>query len=225
MRHVWIVIIAVLTAGCAAWQGPRTPDLVASQTEEALQPEPVIKLEFSHVHMMEGDSGAPFTGGGMSETAFRDSLERVSKDSPLMTHASLAPDEPVHYVLFLDTSINEHGQALAILGGLSFGLFPVIPSSDVGVTGVLYEATSGERVGVYEAQGKLKVLLWLPLLPFTPVTLFLGPGYELYDDTYKDLFIQISRDLKDQPLPEAVEASRLEIEEEVKYKERQIRLR
>lgn len=223
MKYVSAMVSVLLLAGCVTWEGARTPNLWESENEEELAPPPVIKLVFSHEHMMEGDSDAPFTGGGMSESQFRKALERVSNESPLMSRASFMPREDVHYILFLDTYVNEHGQGLAILSGLSFMLFPVIPSSDVGVSGVLYEASSGELVNAYEAEGKLKVLIWLPLLPITPFALAFGPGQDLYDRPYKDLFILVSSDLKNRPLPEPADPNELVIEEEVKYKERTIR--
>ncbi len=131
-----------------------------------------------------------------------------------MGKASFSPGEPAHYILFLDTKVNEHGQAMAMISGFSLMIIPAAISSDIAVVGSLYEAATGEEIGAYEAQGVLEVFIWLPLLPVTPITLVTGPGKELYDDTYRDLLIQVARDLKGRPLPNPVPAGKIKIEEE-----------
>ncbi len=104
-----------------------------------------FKVILGHQHKMEGDRRE--WAEGLSSGVFNDAYTRTAKESPMMRYAGnqLAP---INYILFLDTAINEHGQAMAIIGGLSLMLFPVVVDSDVIVTGTLYEAATGKEVGV-----------------------------------------------------------------------------
>ena len=203
--------------------GQRIPNLGAKMSEPYIEPPPVIMVVFEHEHQMEGDRRKSVEA--LSAGEFRKALEEVSKVSPIMRNASPRPTEPVHYILFLDTLINEHGEAMAMISGFSFMLIPVSMSSDIIVRASLYEAVTGSKVGVYEAKTELNVFVWLPLLPVTPITLAAGPKRkDLYDPCFKDVFIEVANTIKDHPLPPPVPASKIEIRREPEHVPREIRV-
>lgn len=217
-----LLVIAHALSGCAMWQGKRTPDIPPNAKEPLVEPVPSIKVVFGHEHKMEGDRRE--WAEGLSSREFTNSYERTAKESPVMRYAGnqLAP---INYLLFLDTAINEHGQAMAIISGLSFMLFPVVLDSDVIVTGTLYEAATGREVGIYEGKGKVNVLVWLPLLPAAPITMILAPGKELYDDSFRAVYYQMAEALKGQPLPPAIEPGRVDIQRVPEHVQREIRIK
>ncbi len=225
MRYLVCLSAILLCSGCLMRSGDRVPDLISRGA--AVKPQdgtpPAIKLVFTHEHQMEGDSrrGAP---EGTTGRQFRAALDRVQKESRILSRASQNPYFDVQYLLFLDTLVNEHDQVWAFISGSSFFLIPVTMTSDYVVTGTLYEAYSGEKLGVYEASVKHYTAIWLPLAALMPVTLFLQPGAEeLYDDTFRDLFAQVELSLEGRPSPRAVPANSLVIEEEPAHIRRTIR--
>ena len=91
-------------------------------------------------------------------------------------------------------------------------MIPVRTTEDVSITASLYEAATGKELGAYEVKSQLKTLFWLPLLPATPFTLSFGPTSDkVYDSTFRDIFIQVARELQGRALPAAVDPSQLEI--------------
>jgi len=221
LRPTFLLILTMQLSGCVMWQGQRVPNLVQTTKEPATAPA-AIKVVLGHQHKMERDRRE--WAEGLSNSVFVKGYDNAVKTSPVMKYASQSPTAPVSYVLFLDTAINEHGEAMAIISGLSLMLIPAVADSDIIVTGTLYEAATGKEVGVYDAKGKIETLIWLPLLPVTPFALFAAPGQKTYDDTFTDVFIQLANQLQNQPVPEAVDPARLEIERVPEHIKREIRV-
>lgn len=210
-------------SGCFSYIDKRVPDLGATMTEPSTDKSPVIMTVFEHEHQMEGNRKDWATS--ITDSLYRESLTETSKKSPVMKKASETPTEDVNYILFLDTINNEHGQAMAIIGGLSLMILPTFPSVSHIVKASLYEAATNIEVAAFEARTEQETVVWLPLLPFTPLTLALAPGRkELLDPCFNDIFIQIAQVIKDRPLPVAVSPSKIKIKKEPERIKRTIKI-
>lgn len=227
MKKAFYVLLLVLCVswlgGCATWIDKRIPDLGAKMSEAIVKPPPVIMTVFEHEHQMEGDRRDWATT--LSKPLYLEALAEASKTSSIMIKASEAPTEDVNYILFLDTINNEHGQAMAILGGLSLMLLPTFPSVSHIIKASLYEAATGLEIAAFEASTEQTTMIWLPLLPFTPITMIIAPKRkDSLDPCFTDIFIQVAQAIKDRPMPVAVPPSKIKIKKETEHVKRNIRI-
>lgn len=162
-----LVLFCLLTTGCLLWSGKRIPNWIETGAKPTLASQPRIEMVLHHTHTMDGKDG-----GGMvtdaSYKAFKESLERVQKETPFLANSGIGIAKP-DFVLDMNTEIAEHGKTGAIVSGATLMLVPAFPSSDVVV-----------RASLKDADG---------VMPF------ISPGEELYDDTFRDLFLLIESDL------------------------------
>lgn len=185
--------LAVLTlSGCIIYQGDRQPNLVVGGYSPATASAPRIEVVLHHVHTMDG-SDAGGTSTDLTYKEMKESFERVRGETPFLANAAIGTAKP-EYVLDLDTEVAEHGKTSAIVTGATLMIIPGFFSSDVIVRASLKDA-DGESLGHYEAKGQLKMVVEILLLPALPIALFAAPGKELYDDTFKDVLLQLGPDL------------------------------
>lgn len=224
MQQMIVLVLSVVASGCIITHEPLEPYYEAGTPEATISPAPKIKVVYSYERRKGND---PQRSSGYSERHFYQAYERAAAESPFMQAATASQEEDVHYILFLDAISSEHGGTWALIDGLLFlMLLPAQVTTDYSVNATLYEAATGEEVGIYEASTMKRSTLWLPILLFTPIALALAPGDEdLYDPTFQEVFVQASYDLRDRPLPEAVPPQRLDIREAPAHKRRSIRLR
>jgi len=223
MKRLFLIFLIFFLSGCATYIEKRVPDLGVTSPEMAVEPPPVIMTVFEHEHQMEGDKKDWATE--ITDPMYREAFAEASKKSPIMRKASEAPTEDVNYILFLDTINNEHGQAMAIISGLSLMILPTFPSVSHIVKASLYEAATNLEVAAFEARTEQTTVIWLPLLPFTPITMIMAPGrQESIDPCFTDVFIQIAQAIQDRPMPAAVPASKIKIKKEPEHIKRTIRI-
>jgi hypothetical protein len=200
MRLLVATWLCSCSMGCLLWSGERVPNLIGSGAKPTLAVRPRIELVLHHIHTLDGkDAGG--TAADATYEAFEESLERVRGETPFLANAGIGIAEP-EYVLDLQTEVAEHGKTGAIVTGATLFLYPGFPRSEVIVRAHLEDA-SGRLVGRYDASGELKGVMHLLLLPALPVTLLLAPGDELYDDTFRDVFLLVERDLGRHTAPQA----------------------
>ena len=186
-------LVVLTLSGCIIYQGDRQPNLVAGGFNPATSGAPRIEVVLHHVHTMDGsDAGGMATD--LTYKEMKESFERVRGQTPFLANAAIGTAKP-EYVLDLDTEVAEHGKTSAIVSGLSLMLIPGFTSSDVVVRASLKDP-DGQTLGHYEAKGQIKMVVELLLLPALPVTAFMSPGKEVYDDTYKDVLLQVGPDLE-----------------------------
>lgn len=211
MREMLILLLGLSLAGsgCAVWQGSRQPNYVGYGPEPAVGTFPVFLIVTSEEARAEGvETKVARSTAQRMESALAKAMEK----SPVMALAATSQTKPVHYFLFLDSVVDDHSTGADMLSFLTLALIPSVSSLNVSVTGSLYEAASGEELGVYEARGSRKMLTWLLLAPVTPLTLALGPGLEdVATLTYQDIFIQVAQALAGRGLPGAVDPATVEI--------------
>lgn len=192
MRRLVATLLCSCSMGCLLWSGERVPNLIETGAKPALAMQPRIELVLHHIHTMDGkDAGGTATDA--TYKVFEESLERVRSETPFLANAGIGIAKP-DYVLDLQTEVAEHGKTGAIITGATLFLYPGFPRSDVIVRAHLEDA-NGQLVGRYDASGELKGIMHLLLLPALPVTVFLAPGDELYDDTFRDVFLLLEKDL------------------------------
>jgi len=192
MRQLAMTLLCLSLTGCLFWSGERIPNLVETGAKPTLALQPRIELVLHHVHTMDGkDAGGMATDS--TYKVFKESLERVRSETPFLANAGVGLAKP-DFVLDLQTEVAEHGKTSAIVSGATLLLIPGFPRSDVIVRADLKDA-SGQIIGHYDASGQLKGIFHLLLLPALPVTLFLVPGEDLYDDTFRDVFLLLEKDL------------------------------
>lgn len=223
MRLLLVASLGLLS-GCVVTMGERVPDKLGSP-RAAVEMPPAIKLIFSHEHQADG---AP-QGGTITKIThdqMLEGLERVRETDPILARAHPEPYFDIQYLLFVDTVFNERDLLWAYISGASFLLIPVTLPGDVVVTGSLYEAHSGAKVGVYQSKVTRNTFVWLPTIVLLPVNAFTAPGpEELYDDTYRDMLVQLTADLEGREHPRSVPPSSVEVEEEPAHIQRIIRTR
>ena len=221
-RTAAVVVVLAGLVGCVAWQGPRTPNLVRTASEPAVNPPPVMWAILGWDETVRLDEA--------SRREFALSLNRTMRCSPVLQSSwwTVGPTldqatAPVHYVLFLDVSSDTTAQfwmALDVFFGM---IFPAKSTESVKVTGSLYEAATGKELGAYEAKAALNRLAWLPLLPALPFVLAFGPtSDELYDSTFKDIFIQVATELQHRDLPATADPLQLQIKRTPAHQSRTI---
>jgi hypothetical protein len=173
-------------------------------------------VALSYEFRMDNDRRPEFEPGG--EKQRRAAFDATAPMSPLMQRASLQPTEPVNYVLFLDGLSSGHNEATLIVFSLLLSIIPNTYHTEDTLTASLYEAATGAKVGVYRAETHEGMFVWLPLLPFAPVTFALMPGRKkTIDPLFEDVFAQLSQALAGRPLPPAVEPARIEIKREEEH--------
>jgi hypothetical protein len=122
------------------------------------------------------------------------------------------------YDSFMRTANNENGTGVALSEGspyrlrvaakwqyggrpwlvIDFLFFVLLLPAVVTDAAILEGELSRDGVvlGTFEASGGVKTYYWLPLLPFFPIAIYNQPDQEkVLDDTYRDLYIAVSRDL------------------------------
>lgn len=225
MSKVLLLFVSTLQlaqAGCALWQGSRTPNFVGFGPEPTMGNFPVFQVVLTEEDQSEG---VPMS---LSRTTAKDmqaALETAMGTSPAMALGYTAPTKPVQYILFLDAVVDDRSAAADLLSFVTLGFIPSISSLNVSVTGSLYEAATGDELGVYEARGSRKMMTWLFLAPVTPLTLALGPGLEdVAVPTYQDIFIQVAHALVGRDLPPAIDPQTIEIRRTPQSTRREIRV-
>jgi len=190
------IISMVVMNGCVAYMGDRTPNLVAKGYKPTLAKAPRIDVILHHRHTLDGEDSS---GDIVDDTykTMKKSFARVQKETPFLANAKQGNIKS-DFVLDLDTEIAEHGEAQAIITGVSLLLIPGFFTSDVIVRGTL-KTPDGKTISHREATGQLKLIIQLGLLPVLPALPFIVPGKELYDDTFRDVFIQMEQDLEKLP--------------------------
>jgi hypothetical protein len=174
--------------GCIMYEGRRSPDIVGRGAKVDVRSAPRIDVRIEHRHTMDGR-----IVGDLSYRAIEDSFQRVRQEFPFLANTQLRKKNP-EYVLVLKTQQAEYGEAMAKISGFTLTIFPALIHTQIIVAGDL-ERADGEEVGSYRAIGELRgvvqilLILALPALPFT------APGDELYDDTFRDFFLQLAPDL------------------------------
>ena len=123
-----------------------------------------------------------------------ESFERVRDETPYLKNASIGLAKP-ELVLELDTEVAEKGMVWAIIAGASLLVIPGFPSSDIIVDAKLM--TPDKKVlASYSAHGDLKMIFHLIFLPLGFINFWTFPGDSIYDDTFRDIFIQLESDVK-----------------------------
>ena len=192
MRPIALALLCAFSSGCLLWTGERIPNLVGTGAKPGISTQPRIEVVLHHVHTMDGkDAGGAATDA--SYKVFKESFERVRSETPFLAASGVGIVKP-DYVLDLETEVAEHGKTGAIVSGATLMLIPAFPSSDVIIRGTL-EDPAGNVIGHYDASGEMKGVIQLLLLPLFPVTLFTMPGKDLYDDTFRDIFLLVEKDL------------------------------
>jgi len=222
MKKLFLVVLLMICyfclAGCAVFTKTHTPNLSAKKTEVAVEPAPVIMTVFDVQRFSDGQFLAPGDmTGRISQEGFNKSYVVASGKSPIMRKASEVPSEDVNYVLFLDVINNEQGVKSVKLSGYTLLIIPGVTSADTVVRGTLYEASTGQQIATLEASMDLTMIFWLGLLPVMPITMIVnsvaGPKENQIEQCFYDVFIQISETIRNRPMPAAIPASRIKIEE------------
>lgn len=180
-------------SGCLIYPGDRQPNLVARHEAPSVTAAPRIEVVLHHQHTMDGSDA----GGQATELTYKvvkESFERVRSQTPFLANAAMGTPKP-EYVLDLETEVAEHGKTSAIVAGATLLLVPGFNSSDVIVRATLKDADGG-TMGHWEAVGQVKMVVQLLLIVALPALPFTAPGDELYDDTFKDVFLQLGPDLE-----------------------------
>jgi len=203
--------------GCASFSNRHSPTLESKMTERAVEPAPVIMASYELHSLKDGNIVAPGGVAGRStERLYAKVFLKALQKSPIMRKASEAPTEDVNYVLLLDV-INKSGDPKWIsLSVITLTIIPGFMSGDQTVRGTLYEAANGQQVASYEASMDFTMVSWLGLLPVMPVNLIMrAAGAKETADEWclADIFVQMSETIKNRPMPAAIPASRIKIEE------------
>ncbi len=222
MKKLFLVAMLMICfscfTGCATFTNTHTPNLSAKITEAAVDPAPVIMTVFEVQRFMDGNFLAPGdTTGRISQEGFNKNYVAASAKSPIMLKASETPTEDVNYLLFLDIVNNEQGVKWAKLSGYTLLIIPGVTSAGTVVRGTLHEAATGRQIAILEASMETTMIFWLGLLPVVPITIIAnkvgGPKENLIELCFSDVFIQLSKTIRNRPMPVAIPASRIKIEE------------
>lgn len=190
LQVIVLSLVVVTASGCLLYRGDRHPDLVGSGAKPTASGAPRIDVVLHHRHTMDGkDAGGQATEATLK--SMREAWERVRQETPFLANAGSGVPKP-DFVLDLETEVAEHGKVAAIVSGATLGLVPAFISSDVNVKGTLKNLL-GETVATGEGAGQLKGVFHLLLLPILPIVPAIAPGKELFDDTFRDVLIQITR--------------------------------
>lgn len=204
--------------GCATFSTAHTPNLAAKKTEASADPAPVIMTVYELQRFLEGNVCAPGDAmGQIAEKGFNKSFVAASGKSPIMRKASEAPTEDVNYVFFVDVVNKEQGIKWAKFSAYTLLIIPGVSSADTVVRGTLYEASTGRQIATLEASAETTAVFWLGLLPVLPITIIankISPKEDPIEQCFSDVFIQISETIRSQPMPAAIPASRIKIEED-----------
>lgn len=203
--------------GCAGFSTRHSPTLESKMTERAVDPAPVIMASYELHSLKDGNIVAPGGVAGRSaERLYAKVFLKALQKSPIMRKASEAPTEDVNYVLLLDVLSHGEDSKWITLSFLTLTIIPGFMNSDLTVRGTLYEAANGQQVASYEVSVENTGIVWLGLLPVVPVTLIMrAVGAKDTGDEWclADIFIQVSETIKNRPMPVAIPASRIKIEE------------
>lgn len=222
---LWIVAL-IGVDGCVSLQGRRMPGYAGRLSEPAVAETPSVLVVLTQKAKAEGIELIFQPQTGDANDPLTRALLAALKKSPLMARASTVPERPVSYVLFLDATTERESQTAVIVLALTAGLFPASARRYVAIKALLYEASSGKEVALYEARNSITTVLWLPFLIVSPITIWAGPSErDLYESGFEDVFIQVAYTLKDQVLPPAVDPARLEMEPTSEHQRREIRLK
>ncbi|TMA61931.1 MAG: hypothetical protein E6J68_15125 [Deltaproteobacteria bacterium] len=187
-----LIVSLVATTGCLLYRGDRQPNLIGTGARATAPDAPRIEVVLHHRHTIDGKDA----GGQATELTFKQmksSWERVQKETPFLANAGSGIAK-ADFVLDLDTEVAEHGKVAAIVSGATLLLFPGFISSNVMVKATLKNPT-GETLGTHEASGQVKGIFHLLFAPILPIVAITAPGKELYDDTFRDVLIQVAGDL------------------------------
>lgn len=221
MKRLLLVALLIFCfssfVGCAGFSTAHTPNLESKKTEARVEPAPVIMTVYEVQRFADGNVCAPGdVMGRVAEENFNKTFVTASGKSPIMRKASEAPTENVNYVLFLDVVNNEHGLKWAKLSGYTLLIIPAVTSADTVVRGTLYEASTGSQIATLEASSETTVIFWLGLLPVLPISIIVNkvsPKENSIEQCFYDVFIQMSETIRNRPMPAAIPASRIKIEE------------
>ena len=192
-RSVTVVLAASLLQGCLMYSGEKSPNLIETEPAPSLTAAPRIDVIMLHKHTMDGRSAG--TGAEDATAApFMQSFERIRDETPYLKNASVSLAKP-ELILELDTEVAEHGMVWAMITGATLFIVPGFPSSDVMVDAKLMTPNK-EVLASYSAKRELKLIFHIIFLPLTPINFFTSPGDSLYDDTFRDIFIQLEADVK-----------------------------
>jgi hypothetical protein len=187
-----LVASLVLASGCLLYRGERVPNLIATGARPTAADAPRIEVVLHHRHTMDGKDA----GGQATENTFKsvkESWERVQKETAFLANAGRDVPKP-DFVLDLDTEVAEHGKTGAIVSGATLGVIPSVFSSDVIVRAMLKDP-AGATLGAHEASGQLKGVTHIIFAPILPIVIATAPGKDLFDDTFRDVLIQVGGDI------------------------------
>ncbi len=221
MKKRLLVVILIFCfsgyMGCATFSTTHTPNLAIKKTEPIVEPPPVIMTVYELQRFADGNICAPGNiTGRVAEEGFNKIFVAASAKSPIMRKASEAPTENVNYVLFLDVVNNERGMKWAKLSGYTLLIIPGVSYADTVVRGTLYDASTGQQIATIEASTETTVIFWLGLLPVAPIIMIVNKVTskgEPITQCFSDVFIQLSEAIRNRPVPAAIPASRIKIEE------------
>lgn len=188
-RRAFAVAISALflsQGGCIMYEGRRSPDLVGRGGKAAeVRSTPRIDVRLEHRQTMDG---RPY--GDLSYRKFESAFQRVRQEFPFLANAQLSKADP-DYILTLRTEQAEFGETMAMVSGFTLTVVPAMIHSMIIVEGDL-QRIDGEQVGTWRAVGEVKGIVQILLILALPALPFTAPGEELYDDTFRDFFLQMA---------------------------------
>jgi hypothetical protein len=179
-RCALILMCILVAGGCAVSEAGRYPNLVA----EELGP---VSLDDVNLVFEERTRGRRETAG-----ALYDSFMRAAKE---VNGATVDSSQHSPYRLRIAARRERSGMAWMLIDLFGFALLlPSVVTNAAILEGEL--SRDGIVMGTFEASGGTSTVYWLPLLPFFPIIMFSNPDQEeILDETYRDLFIAVSREL------------------------------
>lgn len=130
--------------------------------------------------------------------AFVESLSRVQQETSFLAEANDPMQEP-DFVLKLATEIEFHEADSNGVAGITLTIYPAFERIDAACRAKL-ETPEGESLSEFTARGEERRIIQILLLPLLPVFLVQRPDRAFFDDTLRDIMIQLGMYLEQHPM-------------------------